>query len=321
MILRRTVSFFLCSAIRIPRKGDTEVKNGHRSGRRGMIHFSHGIFSNGNRTGNHPGSPKLLELERCIDTGERKTMKKQALFLLLACSMMSSYAFSGYAAEPGTPEGFHHLKPGTVLHVVALKWKDSADDATVEKICQAFAALPEKIPGIVDFVWGANNSPEPHSRGFQHCFIVAFEDAAARDAYLPHPAHQAFVELIGPSLEEALVVDIKTDKEHTYYDGQVKHVVLFKYKDDASDEQVEAVAKAFQGLPMKVPGICDFASGVNSSPENLSKGLDNVFIVTFENAKRRDEYLPHPAHKAFGQVLGPIFNEVFVIDFEIQPGK
>ena len=31
--------------------------------------------------------------------------------------------------------------------------------------------------------------------------------------------------------------------------------------------------------------------------------------------KDRDAYLPHPEHKAFGKVLGPVMDDVFVIDF------
>ena len=33
------------------------------------------------------------------------------------------------------------------------------------------------------------------------------------------------------------------------------------------------------------------------------------------DTKGRDEYLPHPAHKAFGKVLGPCLDKVLVIDF------
>jgi hypothetical protein len=41
---------------------------------------------------------------------------------------------------------------------------------------------------------------------------VSFKDAKARDAYLVHPAHKAFVDLLLPSLDEALVVDFVPQK-------------------------------------------------------------------------------------------------------------
>nr|WP_245475226.1 MULTISPECIES: Dabb family protein [unclassified Mesorhizobium] len=38
--------------------------------------------------------------------------------------------------------------------------------------------------------FSANVSPEPFARGFGHGFTIDFRDAAARDAYLAHEAHQ-----------------------------------------------------------------------------------------------------------------------------------
>jgi hypothetical protein len=36
---------------------------------------------------------------------------------------------------------------------------------------------------------------------------VTFKSEADRDAYLPHPAHKRFVDLLKPHLEKATVVD------------------------------------------------------------------------------------------------------------------
>ena len=43
---------------------------------------------------------------------------------------------------------------------------------------------------------GVNNSPENLNHGFTHSFLLTFENAAARDVYLPHPSHAAFGELL-----------------------------------------------------------------------------------------------------------------------------
>ena len=48
------------------------------------------------------------------------------------------------------------------------------------------------------------------SAGFTHCFLVTFRNAKARDAYLPHPAHEDFKKLVGPVLDKVLVVDYWT---------------------------------------------------------------------------------------------------------------
>ena len=71
----------------------------------------------------------------------------------------------------------------------------------------AFAALPGKIDAIVDFECGTDVSVEGKADGFTHGFLVTFRDEAGRAAYLPHPAHQEFVKLVGPHVDKVLVFD------------------------------------------------------------------------------------------------------------------
>jgi hypothetical protein len=103
-------------------------------------------------------------------------------------------------------------------------------------------------------------------------------------------------------------------------DKEVKHVVVFKYKATATPTQIEEVTKAFVALQKTIPGITAFEYGVNNSPENLNKGFTHVYLLTFKNATARDNYLPHPEHKKFGDLLGKlgVLEEPFVIDFEVQ---
>ena len=74
-------------------------------------------------------------------------------------------------------------------------------------------ALPKKIDAIHDFEWGTDVSVENKSQGFTHAFLVTFRSKEARDKYLPHPAHQEFVKLVGPRLEDAFVVDYWAKKQ------------------------------------------------------------------------------------------------------------
>lgn len=92
-------------------------------------------------------------------------------------------------------------------HVVLFKFLDSSTPEDIQQIEEAFAALPSQIEEIKDFEWGINNSPEGLDKGFTHCFVVTFDSEEGRDIYLPHPAHQEFVDLIGPHVDDVLVVD------------------------------------------------------------------------------------------------------------------
>ena len=97
--------------------------------------------------------------------------------------------------------------------------------------------------------------------------------------------------------------------------GAYRHVVCFKFKDDASKEQVAEIEKAFTALQGKIDTIKGCEWGTNVSPEGLADGFTHCFIVTFDDKKGLEAYLPHPAHKAFVAKLKPVLDKVFVIDF------
>lgn len=94
-----------------------------------------------------------------------------------------------------------------------------------------------------------------------------------------------------------------------------RHVVLFKYKEGTTPEQVQAIENAFLDLKNRIDVVKTIEAGTNSSTENLSKGFTNCFIVTFADPAGRDEYLPHPEHKKFVEFVGPYLEEALVVDF------
>jgi hypothetical protein len=94
-----------------------------------------------------------------------------------------------------------------------------------------------------------------------------------------------------------------------------RHVVCFKFKDDATKEQIAAVEKAFGELPDKIDTITGYEWGTNVSPEGLADGFTHCFIVSFKDKAGLKAYIPHEAHQAFLTELKPILDKVFVIDF------
>lgn len=95
----------------------------------------------------------------------------------------------------------------------------------------------------------------------------------------------------------------------------LRHIVMFKFKDTSSKEDVEKVVDAFRGLKSKIPEIAAFEYGVDNSPEGLANGFTHCFLVTFKKESDREVYLPHPAHKAFVEVLKPHLDKVQVLDY------
>lgn len=100
--------------------------------------------------------------------------------------------------------------------------------------------------------------------------------------------------------------------------GSLRHVVLFKFKDGTSTDEVQKVVDAFRALPKKIDAIVDFEYGTDVSVENKSQGFTHCFLVTFRDEHGRDEYLPHPAHKEFGTIAGPHLDKVLVFDYHVK---
>lgn len=95
----------------------------------------------------------------------------------------------------------------------------------------------------------------------------------------------------------------------------LRHVVSFKFSPETTDSQIAGLIEAFQKLPDDIPQIKAFEWGLNNSPEGYDKGMTHIFLLTFDNAADRDIYLPHPAHKAFGDAHGGIIEDLVVVDY------
>ncbi len=101
----------------------------------------------------------------------------------------------------------------------------------------------------------------------------------------------------------------------------LRHAVFFKFKDGTSDADVEKVVSAFDALPKKIDSIKGYQRGKNFSPAGFDDGFTHCFLVTFADEAGRAKYLPHPDHKAFGDVLRPHLDKVFVVDYWGKPEK
>jgi hypothetical protein len=105
------------------------------------------------------------------------------------------------------------------------------------------------------------------------------------------------------------------ENEATSAGKLLRHVVLFKFKDDVEPAQIDEVVEAFRQLPKQIDTIEGFEWGTNVSPENKAAGFTHCFFLTFRDDTGRDAYLPHPAHKAFGTLVGPKLDKVLVFDY------
>ncbi|MEY8021249.1 Dabb family protein [Muriicola sp. SD30] len=137
-------------------------------------------------------------------------MKFQLGTIVLLLSLFI-FNFNTSAMSQSATISTHVSEQDSVLrHVVLFKYKAGTTAKNIKKVQQSFVELKTKIPQIVSLEWGVNNSPEGLDKGFTHCFFLTFRSEEDRDVYLPHPDHKAFGEVIGPFLEDVLVVDYWT---------------------------------------------------------------------------------------------------------------
>ena len=221
----------------------------------------------------------------------------------------------------GGCEKANTMNEGKLRHVVLFGFNEGTPEAKLGEVEKAFCALPGKIDTIKGFEWGRDCSVEKLQQGYSHCFFVTFDDAAGRKTYLPHPDHKAFGATLRGALKQVLVLDYvcrrspPTPTARAQDAGKLRHVVLFKFKDGAAPEKIKAVEDAFAALPGKIPQIQAYEWGVDCSVEGKAQGFTHCFLVTFDDAVGREAYLPHPAHKAFVELLKPSLDKVLVIDY------
>lgn len=98
----------------------------------------------------------------------------------------------------------------------------------------------------------------------------------------------------------------------------LRHSVNLKYKEEATEQQVDEAVNAFINLKNEIPEIADIEWGLNDSTEGHSNGLTHCFTMTFANEHAREIYLFHKAHLDMVSKYGPIIDDVLVLDYWIE---
>lgn len=95
----------------------------------------------------------------------------------------------------------------------------------------------------------------------------------------------------------------------------LRHIVMYKFKPEVTEKQIQEVVDAFSGLPGKISTITGYEHGTNVSQENKSEGFTHIFVVTFKDTAGRETYLKHPAHDDYVKVVKDRREKVIVFDY------
>lgn len=94
-----------------------------------------------------------------------------------------------------------------VRHYGVFKFKAETTEAQIDECFNAMKGMVGKIPGLQNMEHGPYQSSEGMNEGFTHGFLMTFDSPESRDAYLPHPVHEAVKDIVVPCLENVIVFD------------------------------------------------------------------------------------------------------------------
>ncbi|GAE94940.1 stress responsive alpha-beta barrel [Gracilibacillus boraciitolerans JCM 21714] len=97
-----------------------------------------------------------------------------------------------------------------------------------------------------------------------------------------------------------------------------EHLVVFKFKQELSQEKEQELLNKLKSLKKDIPGIITLTTGHNETEEKeRAQGYSIGLRVTFESKSALQAYGPHPAHQKFVQQLDGIIEDVIVVDYPI----
>ncbi|MCC6270270.1 MAG: Dabb family protein [Microbacteriaceae bacterium] len=98
-----------------------------------------------------------------------------------------------------------------IIHIVLIEWAEEMAESEREDTRAIARAMSELIPGIDRLNEGPSVSVEGLEQGHNYALVVRFPDERARARYLPHPAHQKFVDKVREHSVAVTVFDLEIE--------------------------------------------------------------------------------------------------------------
>jgi hypothetical protein len=92
----------------------------------------------------------------------------------------------------------------------------------------------------------------------------------------------------------------------------LRHIVLFRFNEEVSEEQVAEAGKAFLALPDQIKTIQNIEWG---SAINEPAPYTHCLLVTVRTEADLQAYGEHPAHSAIGENYDHLVQDAVVLDF------
>jgi len=122
---------------------------------------------------------------------KKNKIAKAALALAIAGGIFGAGVLAG-------KNTFH--QPSSIIHVVTVKWKSDSTPEQQQAAIDGVKTMAAEITGIKN-IWIKSTRVQPQD--YNAAFAIEFEDKAAADRYVDHPAHKAWGKIYQPVHEES----------------------------------------------------------------------------------------------------------------------
>jgi len=91
------------------------------------------------------------------------------------------------------------------------------------------------------------------------------------------------------------------------------HIVMFKFKDEDREKNIEVVSQMLNGLLSTVPTLKSIEVGQNFSDSD--RAMDLSIITTFDDKDALKAYAMHPEHLKVVELIRQVTLESKVVDY------
>lgn len=95
----------------------------------------------------------------------------------------------------------------------------------------------------------------------------------------------------------------------------IKHIVLFRFTEEASEDQRRAMLDELDAFPSRFPAMQNWTMGLNRSSRD--DRFTHGFVVEFESEELLESYLRSDAHETFvRERFRPIIAERAIVSYQ-----
>jgi len=96
----------------------------------------------------------------------------------------------------------------------------------------------------------------------------------------------------------------------------IRHVVMFRFKEEAGEAERRSVSEGLSALPDSIPEIVRYDHG--SDLELREGNFDYVLVAEFADAQAFERYVGHPEHQRFvRERLTPAASERVAVQYSL----